>query len=91
MLEVSSKSCEPVLVAAPLCRRVVRSVQIRLLADIFGVEHSLYTRLEISRTGKAIERQDLPAWSLQWKETEKMYEIGDEAGCAASCAPAARP
>jgi len=60
-------------------RRVVRNVRIRLLADIFGVEHSLFTRLEISRCGKAVERRGLPEWHLQWKDSDRTYDASDEA------------
>lgn len=60
-------------------KRVVRSVRIRLLADIFGVEHSLYTRLCVSRNGQAVERRELPAWSLQWMDTERIYDVADKA------------
>lgn len=49
-------------------KRVVRLAKIRILADIFGVEHTLYSRLQVTTTGERNARKQVPLRRLCWKE-----------------------
>lgn len=47
-------------------KRVTRLVKIRLIADIFGVEHVLFSRLQFMNDGQTIERRQVPLKKLTW-------------------------
>jgi len=47
-------------------KRVTRIVKIRLVADVFGVEHALFSRLQFMYDGQTIERKQVPLIKLAW-------------------------
>mmetsp|Transcript_125447 Transcript_125447/g.267836 ORF Transcript_125447/g.267836 Transcript_125447/m.267836 type:complete len:935 (-) Transcript_125447:67-2871(-) len=49
-------------------KRVVRLVKIRLIAEIFGEDHILHTRLQFMHDGQCQEKKQIPLRKLQWKE-----------------------
>lgn len=49
-------------------KRVTRIVKIKLVADIFGVEHVLFSRLQFMNDGQTIERRQVPITKLLWKK-----------------------
>lgn len=54
-------------------KRVTRLVKIRLIAEIFGVEHTLFSRMQFMHDGQHIERKQVPLKKLMWNINE-----GDE-------------
>jgi hypothetical protein len=67
-------------------KRVTRIVKIRLVADIFGVEHALYSRLQFLHDGQCVERRQVPLRRLRWisKQGEYTGEM-DESFYAEEC------
>eukprot|EP00425_Heterocapsa_triquetra_P035343 CAMPEP_0195120010 /NCGR_PEP_ID=MMETSP0448-20130528/120835_1 /TAXON_ID=66468 /ORGANISM="Heterocapsa triquestra, Strain CCMP 448" /LENGTH=864 /DNA_ID=CAMNT_0040157399 /DNA_START=179 /DNA_END=2771 /DNA_ORIENTATION=- len=60
-------------------KRVVHLVKIRLLADIFGVEHALFSRLQVLQDGQTINRKQLPFRRLAWKlGSGAVYAVSDK-------------
>jgi len=55
-------------------KRVTRLVKIRLKAEIFGMEYTLFSRLQVLHDGQFIERKQVPLRKLQWKN----HEHGDQ-------------
>jgi len=47
-------------------KRVTRLVKIKLIADIFGVEHALFSRLQFMHDGQNMERKQVPLKKLMW-------------------------
>ncbi|CAK0819832.1 unnamed protein product, partial [Prorocentrum cordatum] len=46
--------------------RVVHLVKIKLVAEIFGVDHTLYSRMQFMHDGQQIERRQVPLTKLRW-------------------------
>jgi len=62
-------------------KRVTRLVKIRLTAEIFGVCHTLYSRMQFMHDGQTIERRQVPLRRLLWKDNAEgmMPQVsGDE-------------
>ncbi|CAK0791473.1 unnamed protein product, partial [Prorocentrum cordatum] len=47
-------------------KRVTRLVKIRLVAEIFGVDHTLFSRLQFMHDGQTNERRQVPLKKLTW-------------------------
>jgi len=62
-------------------KRVLRLVKIRILSDIFGVEHVLFSRLQISIDGSTQHRKQLPLRRLAWKTPEAKFDFDDPKFC----------
>jgi len=47
-------------------KRVTRLVKIRLVAEIFGVDHTLFSRMQFMHDGQTVERKQVPLRKLVW-------------------------
>mmetsp|Transcript_11817 Transcript_11817/g.29746 ORF Transcript_11817/g.29746 Transcript_11817/m.29746 type:complete len:832 (-) Transcript_11817:27-2522(-) len=47
-------------------KRVTRLVKIRLVAEIFGVDHVLFSRMQFMHDGQTVERRQVPLRKLVW-------------------------
>ncbi|CAE8621760.1 unnamed protein product, partial [Polarella glacialis] len=47
-------------------KRVTRLLKIRLIADIFGVEHVLVSRMQFMHDGRHVQRRQVPLKKLKW-------------------------
>jgi len=47
-------------------KRVTRLVKIRLVAEIFGVDHALFSRMQFMHDGQTVERKQVPLRKLVW-------------------------
>lgn len=47
-------------------KRVTRLVKIRLVAEIFGVDHTLFSRMQFMHDGQTVERKQVPLRKLAW-------------------------
>eukprot|EP00401_Gymnodinium_catenatum_P024772 CAMPEP_0117580604 /NCGR_PEP_ID=MMETSP0784-20121206/65310_1 /TAXON_ID=39447 /ORGANISM="" /LENGTH=888 /DNA_ID=CAMNT_0005380715 /DNA_START=29 /DNA_END=2696 /DNA_ORIENTATION=- len=61
-------------------KRVTRLLKVRLQAEIYGVEHTLVSRLQFKHFGQDIERRQLPLKKLLWTN----YNDEGAQGCDAS-------
>lgn len=59
-------------------KRVLRLVKIRIIADIFGVDHVLYSRLQIDNSGDSVHRKQLPLRRLAWKTSHRRSWAHDD-------------
>jgi len=50
-------------------KRVTRLVKLRLVSDIFGVEHVLLSRMQFMHDGQFIERKQVPLRRLLWSKS----------------------
>jgi len=67
-------------------KRIVSLVKIRVLSEIFGVEHALYSRLQVCKDGQIAERRQLPLRRLAWRRGGgETYAWGDEAYYSEFC------
>lgn len=67
-------------------KRIVSLIKIRILSEIFGVEHTLYSRLQVCKDGMAAERRQLPLRRLAWRRGgDQRYEWGDKAYYSEFC------
>eukprot|EP00425_Heterocapsa_triquetra_P043850 CAMPEP_0195086444 /NCGR_PEP_ID=MMETSP0448-20130528/26578_1 /TAXON_ID=66468 /ORGANISM="Heterocapsa triquestra, Strain CCMP 448" /LENGTH=894 /DNA_ID=CAMNT_0040119929 /DNA_START=141 /DNA_END=2823 /DNA_ORIENTATION=+ len=66
-------------------KRITRLVKIHLQAEIFGVEHTLYSRMQFMHDGQTVERKQVPLRKLAWSDmteedlaecTEYFYKEG---------------
>mmetsp|Transcript_44424 Transcript_44424/g.117579 ORF Transcript_44424/g.117579 Transcript_44424/m.117579 type:complete len:990 (-) Transcript_44424:511-3480(-) len=64
-------------------KRVTRLVKIRLVAEIYGVDHVLFSRMQFLHDGRTVERKQVPLRKLQWNSrpdeefgecTEELYD-----------------
>jgi len=47
-------------------KRVTRLVKINLLAEIFGIDHTLVSRMQFMHDGQTVERKQVPLRKLAW-------------------------
>uniref|UniRef100_A0A7S0F9Y2 Uncharacterized protein n=1 Tax=Pyrodinium bahamense TaxID=73915 RepID=A0A7S0F9Y2_9DINO len=67
-------------------KRVTRLVKIRLVSDIFGVEHALFSRMQFMHDGQYQERKQFPLKKLTWDNLEPgLAQSCTEAFYAESC------
>jgi len=59
-------------------KRVTRLVKIRLVAEIFGVEHVLVSRMQFMHDGQTVERKQVPLKKLKWSECTEEQLANDE-------------
>mmetsp|Transcript_16919 Transcript_16919/g.31578 ORF Transcript_16919/g.31578 Transcript_16919/m.31578 type:complete len:971 (-) Transcript_16919:71-2983(-) len=68
-----------------LIKRMTRLVKIRLIADIFGVEHVLFSRLQFMNDGQTIERRQVPLKKLTWNVGYVCTDVEDKDLYAENC------
>jgi len=67
-------------------KRLTRIVKIRLVAEIFGVDHSLFSRMQFLHDGQCVEREQVPLRRLRWIGRQGEYEGDvDESFSAQDC------
>lgn len=67
------------IIAAPgsgKLKRVTRMVKIRLVAEIFGVDHVLFSRAQFLHDGRKIERKQVPLRKVIWHDIETSDPTG---------------
>lgn len=69
------RGCVIVGLGTDKLKRVTRLVKINLVAEIFGVEHILQSRMQFQHDGQIIERLQVPLRKLLW--TTDANSIGD--------------
>lgn len=47
-------------------KRVTRMVKVRLVAEIFGIDHTLVSRMQFMHDGQPVERKQVPLRKLMW-------------------------
>jgi len=69
-----------------MLKRVTRIVKIRLTAEIYGVRHVLYSRMQFLHDGQIIERKQVPLRKLTWNQmSEEQLASCDESFYAENC------
>uniref|UniRef100_A0A7S4Q5X9 Uncharacterized protein n=1 Tax=Alexandrium monilatum TaxID=311494 RepID=A0A7S4Q5X9_9DINO len=58
-------------------KRITRLVKIKILSDIFGVEHALFSRMQFMHDGQCAERQQLPLKKLVWIKSDDCQHAAD--------------
>jgi len=51
-------------------KRVTRLVKIKILGEIYGVEHALFSRMQFMHDGQCVTRQQLPLKKLIWAKLD---------------------
>jgi len=51
-------------------KRVTRLLKIRLVAEIFGMDHVLYSRMQFMHDGQTVERKQVPLKKLKWENVD---------------------
>jgi len=54
-------------------KRVTRLVKIRLVAEIFGVDHFMYSRMQFMHDGQTVERKQVPLRKLVWQQSAEEF------------------
>jgi hypothetical protein len=66
-------------------KRVTHVLKIKMIADIFGVEHILVSRLQMVYSGATKERRQVPLTRLIWPENFQIDDTRDESLYAENC------
>jgi len=66
-------------------KRVTRLVKIRLVAEIAGVDHMLFSRMQFMHDGQTVERKQVPLRKLTWKEMTDEELKDNSVLCQADC------
>mmetsp|Transcript_84601 Transcript_84601/g.274071 ORF Transcript_84601/g.274071 Transcript_84601/m.274071 type:complete len:922 (-) Transcript_84601:359-3124(-) len=66
-------------------KRVTRLVKIKLVSEIFGVDHALVSRMQFMHDGQSIERRQFPLRRLNWLSNGRHVETCVESSYAEDC------
>jgi len=71
-------------------KRITRLVKIRIVAEIFGVDHCLFSRMQFMHDGQTVERKQVPLRKLVWlkasgDEISAKMKVGCDEFYAESC------
>jgi len=70
---------------SPMMKRVTRLVKVKLVAEIFGVDHTLFSRMQFMYDGQTVERRQVPLRKLTWDRPEDEISISGSELSAEDC------
>mmetsp|Transcript_5264 Transcript_5264/g.12606 ORF Transcript_5264/g.12606 Transcript_5264/m.12606 type:complete len:977 (+) Transcript_5264:200-3130(+) len=58
-------------------KRVTRLIKVKLVAEIFGVDHTLLSRMQFLHDGQTVERRQVPLRKLGWNKPGEEIDVDD--------------
>lgn len=74
----SQRGCVIISMPGGALKRITRLVKIRLVAEIFGVDHTLFSRMQFMHDGQTVERKQVPLRKLTWLESSALHTSADD-------------